>query len=110
VAGLKGVYVYHSDDGNPYNVGMDAGNATAAGFVAAAAGAIPNKPRSYHMRHVNLQHPTTGKERSVAVPTAASALYVGGTATLTIEDFTTSPSAPVAYVVKGRMGERRLGH
>jgi hypothetical protein len=108
MAGPKGVYVYHSDDTNAYNVAMDSGNATAAGFSAASAGALPNKPRSMKMRHIQAQHPTTGRERQIAIPSASSSLYVGGTGTITIEDFTTSPSDDVAYVIKGRIGERRL--
>jgi hypothetical protein len=110
MAGLRGVYVYHSDDGNAYNVNIDAGNAVAAAFVAATAGATPNKPRSYHMRYVLARNPTSGRERRIYIPTAANAMFVGGTNVISIEDFSTSPSATVVSPIAGRIGERRLAH
>jgi hypothetical protein len=102
------VFNYTSDDGNVYPVGIDAGNAAAAGFVASAAGSIPRLPKNYKMRYVLLRHPTTARERKLYCPLATTAAFVGGTTTVTIEDFTTSPSAPVAYIPSGRVGERRL--
>jgi len=107
MAGTRSTYTYTSDDGADYIATIDSSNALAAGFTPQAGN--PNLPRSYHMRYVLGQHPTTGRERKVYVPTADHALYVGGTTSVTITDFTTTPSAQVSYAVKGRIGERRLG-
>lgn len=107
MAGTRSTYTYHSDDGTDYIASLDTSNALAAGFTPQAGN--PNLPRSYHMRYVLGQHPTTGRERKVYVPAPDNAMFVGGTASVTLTDFTTTPSAQVAYAIKGRIGERRLG-
>lgn len=106
MAGPKGVFNYVSDDGATYRVKLDASNAAAAGMVAATVSA--HLPGGYHPRYVNASHPATGKERRIVIPTAGNALFVGGSSTITLEDFSTSPSAPVAFNVLSRVGERRL--
>lgn len=107
MSGARSVYTYSSDDGNDYAVSLDSSNALAAGFVAAGAGINPNKPRSMHMRYVLARAPGTGRERRIYIPTASNAMYVGGTTTITIESFATTPSALVAHAITGRVGEKR---
>ena len=47
-----GLYVYNSDDGTTYNVGITAQEATAGGFTAAAAGEQADFPKAWRMRYV----------------------------------------------------------
>lgn len=97
---------YLSDDGKPYRFRMDASNATAAGNAAATS--TDRLPSGYVPRYILATEPVSGRERKIVVCDPASGLWVGGTATITIEDYRTSPSAQVAHGVFSRVGEKRL--
>ena len=89
--------VYFSDDGNQYNVGMRADKATAGGFTPAGAGALPNYPRAWRMRHVWVKN-SQGQRAKLYVSSASNSLFeAGGTASWT--GFTGT--------VQGREGEKR---
>jgi len=97
---------YTSDDGGSYRVRMDASNAAAAGNPAAtSAGHLPG---GYHPRYVLATHPTTGRERKIVIADPTSALFVGGTSTISLEEYSGTHSATVAHAVLSRVGERRL--
>jgi hypothetical protein len=106
MAGAKGVFNYVSDDGSTYRIKMDASNAAAIGNVAATSAV--HMPGGYHPRYILATNATTGRERKLVVGSPTNALFVGGTSTVTIEDYSTSPSAQVAHDVLARIGERRL--
>jgi hypothetical protein len=106
MAGASTHIEYTSDDGFPYRVKQDASNATAAGNPAATA--ATHLPGGYHPRYILATHPTTGRERKIVIAAPDNPLFVGGTSTITLTDFTTTPSAQVAYAVLSRVGEKRL--
>jgi hypothetical protein len=106
VAGAIARYAYISDDTVAYKVHMDISNALSAGNTPNTAN--PDMPRRYHPRYILAAHPTTGRERKIVIGDPANALWVGGTATINLPDFAAA-MAPAAYVVRGRIGERRLG-
>jgi len=97
---------YQSDDGSSYRVKMDASNAAAAGNAAATSSA--HLPGGYHPRYVLATHPTTGRERKIVIADPDNALFVGGTSSISIEEFSGTHSATVAHAVLSRVGERRL--
>jgi hypothetical protein len=106
MAGASTHVDYISDDGSTYRIKMDSSNATDVGNVAATSSV--HVPGGYHPRYILCTHPTTGRERKVIVGDPTNALFVGGTNTVNLWDFTTNPSAHVAYAVLSRIGERRL--
>lgn len=106
MAGLMATAKYISDDGVTYQMRQDASNLTAAGNVA-AVGTEPGLPKRYKPRHILAAHPTTGRERRVAIGDPTNGLWVGGTTTISLPDFNALMVA-TSFVVKGRIGERRL--
>jgi hypothetical protein len=105
MAGLMTHVNYISDDGSTYRLRQDLSNATAAGNPTATSSV--HAPAGYKPRYIICTHPTTGRERTVAISDPANPLFVGGTSSITLTDFTTTPSAQVAYAVLARVGERR---
>ena len=106
MAGAMTAIDYVSDDTGHYRVKMDSSNATDAGNIAAT---VPTHlPGGYHPRYILATHPTTGRERKIVVGDPTNALWVGGDISINLWDFTTNPSAHVAYAVLSRVGERRL--
>jgi hypothetical protein len=97
---------YQSDDGGSYRLKMDASNAAAVGNAAATSAS--HLPGGYHPRYILATHPTTGRERKLVICDPANALFVGGTSTVSIEEFSGTHSATVAHAVLSRVGERRL--
>jgi hypothetical protein len=97
---------YVSDDGSTYRVKMDSSNATDAGNTTATVAA--HLPGGYHPRYILATHPTTGRERKVVIGDPTNALWVGGDSSIDLWDFTTNPSAHLAFAVLSRVGERRL--
>lgn len=106
MAGLMTHVNYISDDGNTYRLRMDASNATAAGNATATS--TVRLPSGYEPRYILATEPVTGRERKIVVCDPAVDLWTGGTASITIEDYRTSPSAQVAHGVFSRVGEKRL--
>jgi hypothetical protein len=106
LAGAIRAIDYLSDDGNHYRLKMDSSNATDVGNVNATVST--HTPGGYHPRYILCTHPTTGRERKVVIGDPTNALWVGGTSTVNLWDFTTNPSAHIAYAVLSRVGERRL--
>lgn len=97
---------YLSDDGEHYRVKQDSSNATDVGNVAATV--ATHIPGGYHPRYILATHPTTGRERKVVIGDPENALWIGSDISVDLWDFTTNPSAHVAYAVLSRIGERRL--
>jgi hypothetical protein len=96
---------YLSDDGSAYRVRMDASNATAAGNAAATS--TVHVPSGYQPRYVLATHPTTGRERRIIICDPANALWVGGTSTITLEEYSGTHSTAAAHAVLSRVGEKR---
>jgi hypothetical protein len=105
MAGLMTKIVYTSDDGSDYVVKEDASNAAAAGNTTTTAN--PSLPKRHKPRHILAAHPTTGRERAIVIGDPANALWVGGTSTISLPDFAAAMAA-TTYLVRGRIGERRL--
>jgi hypothetical protein len=105
MAGAVAFYNYVSDDGVTYRVKMDISNALSAGNTPATVTA--GLPKRYKPRHILAAHPTTGRERAIVIGAPANALWVGGTAVISLPDFAAAMAA-TDYVVRGRIGERRL--
>jgi hypothetical protein len=96
---------YTSDDGTTYRVRMDTGNAAAAGNVAATS--TVHVPSGYVCRYVLATHPTTGRERKIIIGDPTNALWVGGTSTITLEEYSGTHSTAAAHAVLSRVGEKR---
>jgi hypothetical protein len=98
---------YQSDDGGSYRVKQDASNAAAAGNAAATSPG--HLPGGYHPRYVLATHPTTGRERKIIICDPTNPIFVGGTSTISIEEYSSGAhSTTVAHAVLSRVGERRL--
>jgi hypothetical protein len=97
---------YVSDNGSTYRLRMDASNATAAGNAAATVAV--DLPKRTQPRYVLAQHPTSGRERRIVIADPTSALWTGGTTTISLPDFNAAMAA-TNYNIRGRIGERRLG-
>ena len=107
MAGLMGTYVYNSDDGDPYRIRMDTSNAIAVDATAEAGPS--NLPGRYRPRYILCKHPTNGRERKITVPDPTDAKWLGTDNAITLVDFSVFPSAAVAHVILGRVGEKRYG-
>lgn len=105
MAGTMERVAYHSDDGADYVIKQDTSNATAAGNTTATGN--PNLPRRYKPRYVLAAHPTTGRERRIVIGDPANALWTASGGTISLPDFNSSMAA-TAFLVRGRIGERRL--
>lgn len=105
MAGAMAHYAYISDDGATYKVKMDISNALSAGNTP--DNASPDTPKRYKPRHILAAHPVTGRERTVVIGDPANALWVGGTGVISLPDFAAAMAA-TNFVVRGRIGERRL--
>jgi hypothetical protein len=104
MAGVMARINYVSDDGNTYVVRQDASNQAATGNLAATV--TTGLPGRHRPRYILARHPTTGRERKIVVGSIANAMWVGGTATITLPDFD-DDMAPVVYNIAGRIGEKR---
>ena len=101
-----GLYVYNSDDGTTYNVGITAQEATAGGFTAAAAGEQADFPKAWRMRYV-LGYYITGTGvsfRKLPIASNTNPLYTGDQATFTITD---NQGGSFTYTRTGEFGEKR---
>jgi hypothetical protein len=108
MAGPKDEIQYVSDNGTTYRMKMDAGNAAAVGAVA-AAGTERELGKRMRPRYVLAQHPSTGVQRKLVIPNISNPIWPASGGTLTIEDFSVSPSSlTTGYLLKGRIGEKRL--
>jgi hypothetical protein len=103
MAGKMGHYSYTDDGGNVWRVRLDASNAAAMGGVAAPTGLT--KPAGLVPRYILAEHPTTGRERRIVAPDPTNALWLGGTATISLIDFDTNDA--VTFNIRGRIGEKR---
>jgi hypothetical protein len=107
MAGPKASVEYTSDNGSTYKMKMDGSNAAAVGGEP-ASDSLADVPRRMRPRYVLAQHPTTGVQRKIVIPTVDHPLWPVSGGTLTIDDFSVRPSSiTTAYLVKGRIGEKR---
>jgi hypothetical protein len=106
MAGTRTNVAYVSDDGNTYQLKMDASNATAVG-AGAAAGTEPFVPPRTRPRYVLAQHPDTGNQRRIMCPDPTEALWTAIGGTLALIDTSVHPSVSTTYNLRGRVGERR---
>lgn len=106
MAGLMEKIEYVSDNGSTYVMRQDASNAAAAGNTSSTAN--PSLPGRTKPRYILAAHPTTGRERRIVVGDPTNALWVGGTTTISLPDFGALMAA-TTFLVRGRIGERRLG-
>jgi hypothetical protein len=97
---------YISDNGVTYVVPLDASNGVAVGNPAGSS--LVAKPGRTKMRYVLASHPTTGRERRIVICDPANTIWVGGTNVIQLPDFNAAMAA-TPFVVRGRIGERRLG-
>lgn len=107
MAGPMGLFDYISDNTLHYALRLDASNAGAVGGTVVTTGV--GKPGRLRPRYILLKHPTSGRERKIVVPDPAAGIWTStatGT-TLTITDFSATPSVQTAYLVAGRVGEKR---
>jgi hypothetical protein len=105
MAGLMTRIAYVSDNGNTYGVRVDASNAAAVGDTVDLLAADP--PKRLRPRYLLLAHPTTGKERKIVIGDVTNALWTATVSTtVNLPDFNNA-MANVAYITRGRIGERR---
>lgn len=107
MAGTMGRFAYIGDDGTTYAVKEDSSNAAAVGNVANTT--APRPVSGLKPRYLLLAHPTNGKERKIVIGDPANPLWTAAApSTINLPDFN-NLMAPVAYITRGRMGERRFG-
>jgi hypothetical protein len=106
MAGAMGRFNYISDNGTTYAVSLDASNGVAVGNTVASS--LLSKPGRTKMRYILAQHPTSGRERRVVICDPANAIWLGTTNTVSLPDFNAAMAA-TAFIIRGRIGERRLG-
>lgn len=104
MAGVMARINYVSDDGVTYVARQDASNQAAAGNIAATVTA--GLPKRHRPRYILARNPTSGRERKIIIGAIANAMWVGGTATITLPDFD-DDMTPVVYNIAGRIGEKR---
>jgi hypothetical protein len=106
MAGAMARYNYVSDDGTTYRVRQDISNALSAGNTPASVTA--DKPGRMKPRYILAAHPTTARERRIVIGDPANGLWTGATNIISLPDFAAAMAA-TNFVVRGRIGERRLG-
>jgi hypothetical protein len=105
MAGVMTRIAYISDNGTTYSVRMDASNATAVGNTVDLTSGDP--PSRLRPRYLLLAHPTNGRERKLTIGDPTNALWTALTAsTVNLPDFNNAMAA-VAYITRGRIGEKR---
>jgi hypothetical protein len=114
MAGAMGTFQYTSDDTNVYIVRADASNAAAVAGVAGVG--RPNLPHGYHERFYEVVDSTdvtggrtpTGRRRKIAEFDPTTSRWIGGVNTVTLPDFSVTPSVAITWNISARIGERRL--
>jgi hypothetical protein len=107
MAGSMTRTAYISENGNTYAIRQDASNATAVGNVVNLTAGRP--PSGLRPRYLLLAHPSTGRERKIEIGDPANPLWTATeSSTVNLPDFNNA-MANVAYITRGRMGERRFG-
>lgn len=100
-----GIYLYVSDNGTTYTLGVSDPNASAGGFGAAPGGSVINYPKPWRTRHVWGFHEdnTNGSSRhKLPVATRTTGVFVNGT------QFTITYLLGAAnFLIFGRIGEKR---
>lgn len=105
MAGPSSHIEYISDDTGHYRVRMDTGNAAAAGNTPAVS--TVHVPSGYEPRYVLATHPTTGNERKIVIGDPANAMWVGGTSSIVLEEYSGTHSTALAHAILSRVGEKR---
>lgn len=106
MAGVMARFNYISDNTVTYAVPLDASNGAAVANPVASS--LLSKPGRLKMRYILAAHPTTGRERRIVICDPANPIWVGTTNTVNLPDFNAA-MASTAYIIRGRIGERRLG-
>jgi len=116
MAGAMGKFSYVSDDTVTYRIKADASNMAPASVGGVANPGRPNLPHGYFPRHVWVidDSDTTGgrtptmRRRLIVCPDPTKTAWVGGATSITLPDFSVTPSVAVLWTIEGRVGERRL--
>lgn len=116
MAGKLQLTNYVSDDGNTYHIAEDASNAAAVSATATTLPARRTLPSGYVPRHIWVvddadvtggRTPTHAR-RKIAIGAVGSAFWVGGSTTVTLPDFSVTPSVSVAWTIVSYVGEKRF--
>ncbi len=101
---INNIYVYNSDSGSSYNVGLSQPNGSAGGFSLAGSGSQITYPKPWRMRHVMGYATAHGGLATHKLPIndPGNSLFLTGTS-FTISYFPGSQS----FNVGGRLGEKR---
>lgn len=108
MAGSIKWFVYQDDNGDPFAVKMDKGNAIAGGFVDVQPNAlttIRELPRGFTMRYVNVMHLASGAKRRLYLGQRNNPLQQGGTVQLPLYVGNTSTAQP--FFVTSYRGEKK---
>lgn len=114
MAGAMGKFQYTSDDTNVYIVRADASNGAAVAGVTGVG--RPNLPHGYFMRHYLVVDDSdttggrtpTGRKRKIIEFDPTTARWIGTVTTVTLPDFSVTPSVAITWDISARIGERRL--
>ncbi len=115
MAGPMGKFTYVSDDTVSYRAKIDASNAALASVSCVSNPGRPNLPKGYFPRHVWVKDDAdvtggrvpTGARRKIIVCNVAGTAWTSATS-LSLPDFSVTPSVSVLWTIEGRIGERRL--
>lgn len=116
MAGAMGHFTYTSDDGVSYRIKSDVSNAAPASVACVSNPGRPNLPDGYFTRHAWVidDADTTGgrtptrRRRKIPICTVAGTAYTGVATSISLPDFSVTPSVAVLWTIQGLVGERRL--
>ncbi len=116
MAGGMGKFNYISDDTVTYRIAADSSNMAPASIGGVANPGRSTLPHGYFPRHVWVKDDAdttgsrvpTGRRRKLICPNPAATAWVGGATSVSLPDFSVTPSVAVLWTIEGRIGERRF--
>jgi len=116
MAGLMGKFDYISDDTVTYRIKADVSNMAPASIGGSSNPGRVTLPHGYFPRHIWVKDDSdttggrtpTGLRRKLTCPDPSKSAWVGGATSVSLPDFTVTPSVAVLWTIEGRIGERRF--
>jgi hypothetical protein len=116
MAGPMGKFDYVSDDTVTYRIRADSSNMAPASVGGSANPGRVTLPHGYKVRHVWVKDDTdttggrtpTQRRRKIICPDPTTTAWVGGATSISLPDFSVTPSVAVLWTIEGRIGERRF--
>jgi len=116
MAGAMGKFTYTSDDTVDYRIKADSSNMAPASIGGVSNPGRVNIPHGYFTRHIWVKDDAdvtggrtpTQRRRKIICPDPTSTAWVGGATSVSLPDFSVTPSVAVLWTIEGHIGERRF--